>query len=386
MNSVALSPTLALTYDLIARPSITPTDAGCQAKIAEHLTRMGFSIQNLPFGKVTNLWARRGTQTPLFVFAGHTDVVPPGPLEAWRSAPFEPTLCNGYLYGRGVADMKGSLAAMVIACERFLATTPKFPGSLGFLITSDEEGPARDGTAKVMAWLNTRGEKIDYTLVGEPSSHQVVGDTIKHGRRGSLSAHVIFEGIQGHIAYPETTKNPIHTACVLLSTLVTEQWDKEDTEDSGRADFPPTGFQISNIHAGTGTTNVVPGTLEVDFNFRYSTALTHQAIQSRVETLLNRSTCQYRIDWQHSGKPFLTHTGHLLAATERAITAVMGIKTERSTAGGTSDGRFIAPHGSELIELGPINTTIHQINECVPADSLDKLTDIYQAILEELYL
>ncbi|MEM7252495.1 MAG: succinyl-diaminopimelate desuccinylase [Pseudomonadota bacterium] len=375
-----MSPTLALACDLIRRPSVTPEDEGCQALMGERLRRIGFETETLQFEDVTNLWARRGRNGPLLVFAGHTDVVPTGPLEAWSSPPFEPTFRDGQLYGRGAADMKGSLAAMVVACEQFCAAHPDVPGSVGFLITSDEEGPAKNGTVKVMEWLAARNEHIDYAVVGEPSSTAELGDVIKHGRRGSLNANVTFRGVQGHIAYPETTNNPIHAACQALATLCAEAWD------SGSVDFPPTSFQVSNINAGTGATNVVPGTLEALFNFRYSTALTHTEIQQRVEAVLATCGCDVDITWQHSGSPFLTNKGRLLEATERAIRSVTGRQTERSTAGGTSDGRFIAPSGTEVLELGPENATIHQIDECVRPESLEQLTSVYQAILYELFI
>ncbi|MCH9673907.1 MAG: succinyl-diaminopimelate desuccinylase [Gammaproteobacteria bacterium] len=379
MSSATHSETIQLTCELIARPSVTPEDEGCQAQMAQRLKAMGFEIHSLVFDEVTNLWARRGHAEPLFVFAGHTDVVPTGPVEQWTSPPFEPTFRDGFLFGRGAADMKGSLAAMIVACERFIEANPTFPGSIGFLITSDEEGPAKNGTVRVMDWLDARDERIDYTVVGEPSSTAVLGDVIKHGRRGSLNANVVFKGTQGHIAYPETTNNPIHAACRALGTLVATRWD------TGSADFPPTSFQVSNINAGTGATNVVPGSLASKFNFRYSTALRHDEIQAQVEEVLDACGCEYEIEWQHSGAPFLTNSGRLLEATETAIEKVMGIRAQRSTSGGTSDGRFIAPRGSELVELGPINATIHQIDECVPVDSLDQLTDVYEALLQEVF-
>ena len=367
--------TLELARELVRRPSVTPEDAGCQSLLAEHLRPLGFRIRPMRFGAVSNLWARRGTQAPLFVFLGHTDVVPPGPEAEWTTPPFEPMLRNGYLYGRGAADMKGSLAAMVTACTRFIARRPNPSGSIALLVTSDEEGPAVDGVRRVMDGL---ADPIDWCVVGEPSSHERLGDTIKHGRRGSLNGRLTVHGIQGHIAYPERTVNPIHGACAALAEMVEIRWDE------GSADFPPTRFQVSDIRAGTGAVNVVPGVLEADFNLRYSPALTHTAIVERVESALDRHGLRWDIAWQHSAAPFLTRGGALIEAARSAVREVATVEPELSTAGGTSDGRFVAPTGAEVIELGPINATIHQIDERVACDDLDRLSLIYEGILERL--
>ena len=367
--------TLELARELVSRPSITPEDAGCQELLAGHLRRLGFRVRNLPFGEVSNLWARLGTGSPLLVFLGHTDVVPPGPADAWTTAPFDPVLRDGYLHGRGAADMKGSLAAMVTACGRFLARRPEPDGSIALLVTSDEEGPARDGTRRVVDEL---ADAIDWCVVGEPSSTDRVGDTIKHGRRGSLNGRLTVQGVQGHIAYPERTVNPIHGACAALAEILEIAWDE------GSADFPATRFQVSNIRAGTGAENVVPATLEADFNLRYSTALTHTGIMARVASVLDRRGLDWDIEWRHSAAPFLTPAGRLLEAARAAVREVAGIEPELSTAGGTSDGRFIAPTGAEVIELGPVNATIHQVDERVACDDLDRLSLMYEGILERL--
>jgi succinyl-diaminopimelate desuccinylase len=375
---MADSPTLALAKTLIARGSITPDDAGCQRLLAERLHKLGFQIEPLRFGQVDNLWARRGTQAPLFVFAGHTDVVPTGPLPQWQSNPFEPAVRDGKLYGRGAADMKGSLAAMVVATEQFVQRHPQHRGSIGFLLTSDEEGPALDGTVRVVEHLLARDERIDWCLVGEPTCTDKVGDTIKNGRRGSLSGVLIVYGQQGHVAYPHLADNPVHRAAPALTELCAIEWDR------GNEHFPATTFQISNIHAGTGADNVIPGELKVHFNFRYSTAVTHSGLQERVESLLKKHKLKYRLDWTLSGNPFLTSRGELIDAVTQAIRAETGIETELSTAGGTSDGRFIAPTGAQVVELGPVNATIHKINECVGVDELEKLTAIYRLTLQNL--
>jgi succinyl-diaminopimelate desuccinylase len=372
------SPTLSLAKELIARASVTPEDAGCQPLLAGRLQKMGFHTEHLRFGKVDNLWARRGDKAPLFVFAGHTDVVPTGPQAQWRSNPFEPSVRDGRLYGRGAADMKGSLAAMVVASEQFLRRHPQHRGSIGFLLTSDEEGPAVDGTVKVIEHLLSRGERIDWCLVGEPTCTDKVGDTIKNGRRGSLSGMLTIYGQQGHVAYPHLADNPVHRAVPALAELSATQWDQ------GNEHFPPTTFQISNIHAGTGADNVIPGELKVHFNFRYSTAVTHTLLQERVESLLKKYQLKYRLDWTLSGKPFLTSKGELIDAVTRAIREEAGIETELSTAGGTSDGRFIAPTGAQVVELGPVNATIHKIDECVAVEDLERLTAIYRQTLENL--
>ncbi len=373
-----MSPTLELAQALIARPSVTPEDAGCQDLIAERLAPLGFRVEPMPFGEVSNLWAVRGDQGPLLCFAGHTDVVPPGPLEAWRHPPFEPTIDDGCLYGRGAADMKGSIAAMITAVERFLEKHPEPAGRLAFLITSDEEGPAVDGTVKVVETLSARGERIDWCLVGEPSSAQTVGDTVKNGRRGSLNGVLRVIGVQGHVAYPQLARNPVHQALPALAELAAVEWDQ------GNEFFPPTSFQISNIHAGTGATNVIPGELEVVFNFRFSTEQTEESLRRRTEAILDRHGLEYQIDWSLSGNPFLTPAGALVDAARNAIRRVAGIDTKLSTSGGTSDGRFIAPTGAQVIELGPVNATIHKVNECVAVEELERLSQIYQALLEEL--
>lgn len=374
------SPTLALAIELIRRPSITPRDEGCQELLAAQLRSLGFTIERLRFGEVTNLWARYGSQPPLLVFAGHTDVVPPGPEDQWQFAPFAGTVNDGELYGRGAADMKGSLAAMVTACQRLLSQHPDLSGSIAFLITSDEEGPAQDGTIKVIEHLQARREQIDWCLVGEPSGREIVADTIKNGRRGSLNARLWVHGVQGHVAYPERVVNPIHRFAPALAELTATVWD------DGNAFFPPTSFQISNLRAGIGADNVVPGVLEVQFNFRYSTVFTTAELQTRVEAILARHGINYAIEWQPSGDPFLTPGGALLAATMRSVSEVLGIRCEISTTGGTSDGRFIALTGAEVIELGPVNATIHQVNERVRVADLDTLSQIYERVMQHLLI
>jgi len=374
-----MSDTIQLAIDLISRDSVTPEDRGCQQLMAERLQKIGFNIEPLRYGEVDNLWARRGTDGPLFVFAGHTDVVPTGPLEQWRIDPFKPEItADGMLYGRGAADMKGSLAAMVTACERFIEQHPQHRGSIGFLITSDEEGPAVNGTVKVVQHLQARNEHIDYCLVGEPSSTDKLGDVVKNGRRGSFSGELTVRGQQGHVAYPHLAENPIHKAAPALAELAATEWDQ------GNEFFPPTTFQISNIHAGTGANNVIPGELHILFNLRYSTAVTHTELQQRIEALLDKYQLDYHIDWNLSGEPFLTPEGELVDATCKAIREVCGYDTELSTAGGTSDGRFIAPSGAQVIELGPLNATIHKINEHVRAADLDLLSETYEKILHNL--
>lgn len=375
-----MSATLELTQDLIRRDSVTPEDKGCQQLLADRLSAIGFDIEHLRFGDTDNLWARRGQTGPVFAFAGHTDVVPSGPVEAWQSAPFEPTIRDGLLYGRGAADMKGSIAAMVTACERFVAEHADHDGSLAFLITSDEEGPATDGTVKVVETLEARGEKITWCLVGEPSSTDKVGDIVKNGRRGSLNGHLTIKGQQGHIAYPHLANNPIHLLAPVLSELCQIEWDQ------GNEDFPPTSFQVSNLNAGTGVTNVIPGTADVVFNFRYSTESTHEQLQQGVEDVLNKAGFDYDLDWSLSGKPFRTASGPLVDAAKSAIHSVTGYKTELSTSGGTSDGRFIAPTGAQVVELGPLNATIHQVDECVSVEGLDTLSTIYESLLKNLLL
>ena len=372
------SPVLALAKDLISRPSVTPEDAGCQQMMADFLARLGFQIEPMIFQDTTNLWARRGTEGPLFCFAGHTDVVPSGPVEKWDTPPFTPTLRDGMLHGRGAADMKGSLAAMLVAVERFIAANPDHKGSIAFLITSDEEGPFINGTPKVIETLEARNEKITWCLVGEPSSTHTVGDMVKNGRRGSITGDLLVKGIQGHVAYPHLGRNPVHQAAPALAELSATEWDK------GNAFFPPTSFQIPNISAGTGASNVIPGELKVQFNFRFSTELTDEEIKRRTHAILDKHGLEYELVWTLSGHPFLTPAGELVEATVAAIEEVAGIKAELSTSGGTSDGRFIARTGAQVVELGPINATIHKINECVKVADLESLTHMYQRILKKL--
>jgi succinyl-diaminopimelate desuccinylase len=372
------SAVLALTEALIRRPSVTPLDEGCQQLMADRLAALGFDIESMFFEDTLNLWARRGQGKPLFCFAGHTDVVPTGPLEQWHSPPFEPQIRDGLLYGRGTADMKGSLAAMIVATERFLAKNPLLTGDIAFLITSDEEGPFINGTKRVIETLEARQEKISWCLVGEPSSTQQVGDVIKNGRRGSLTGYLKIKGVQGHVAYPHLVDNPIHKAAPALAALSTEVWDH------GNAFFPATSFQISNIHAGTGATNVVPGELSLTFNFRYSTEVTAEQLQQRVLALLDQHQLQYDIEWVLNGLPFLTDRGPLVEAAVKAVRQVQGFETSLETTGGTSDGRFIAPTGAQVVELGPCNGTIHKINEHVRVADLELLTDMYEAILWHL--
>ena len=373
-----MSATLDLTLDLISRPSVTPKDMGCQQLLADRLSAIGFTIEHLRFGATDNIWARRGTQSPVLAFAGHTDVVPTGPEKNWTSPPFEPVIRDGLLYGRGTADMKGSIAAFVTACERFIAEHDTHQGSIAFLITSDEEGPATGGTVKVIETLEARGEKIDWCIVGEPTSTEKVGDVVKNGRRGSLNGYLTVQGKQGHIAYPHLAANPIHLLTPALTELCDVEWDQ------GNEDFPPTSFQISNLNSGTGVTNVIPGTAEVIFNFRYSTEVTHEQLQQQVEILLDKHSLNYDLSWELSGKPFRTASGALVDAVKIAIEDVTGYATELSTSGGTSDGRFIAPTGAQVIELGPLNATIHQVDECVSVADLDTLSAIYETLLVQL--
>ncbi|MGB1137323.1 MAG: succinyl-diaminopimelate desuccinylase [Luminiphilus sp.] len=370
--------TLALTRELIARQSVTPDDAGCQDAMVSRLKQAGFSVDAMRFGEVDNFWATHGTSGPLLAFAGHTDVVPPGDEASWDSDPFEATVIGEELFGRGAADMKASLAAMVVACEQFIEQHPDHAGRIGFLITSDEEGPAKNGTVKVMESLNSRGEQIDWCVVGEPSSTTVLGDLVKNGRRGSLNARLIVNGTQGHIAYPHLADNPIHHAMPALDALAKEAWD------NGNDFFDPTSLQISTIRAGQGVTNVIPGRLEVLFNLRFSTELTAEAIKSRCEDILKAHGLSYEIEWSLSGEPFLTEPGALLDAVMQSIEAVAGCRPEVSTGGGTSDGRFIAPSGAQVVEVGHVNATIHQCNERVKLADIPKLTEIYKGILERL--
>jgi succinyl-diaminopimelate desuccinylase len=374
----SLSPTLQLASDLIARRSVTPLDDGCQATMMARLEAIGFGCTPLRFEDVDNFWAVRGESGPILCFAGHTDVVPTGPEENWQNPPFQPEIKDGMLHGRGAADMKGSLAAMVTACENFVASHPDHQGRIAFLITSDEEGPSINGTVKVVEWLEQRNEKITWCVVGEPSSTQAVGDVIKNGRRGSLGAVMTVRGIQGHVAYPHLAKNPIHLAAPALAELAAEQWDE------GNEFFPATSFQISNINGGTGATNVIPGELEVVFNFRFSTELTADDLKTRTAAILDKYGLDYEIDWNLSGQPFLTAEGPLVEAAQQAIRKVTGLSTELSTAGGTSDGRFIAPTGAQVVELGPVNATIHKVDECVKAADLDSLSAMYEIILQQL--
>ncbi|AHV92324.1 succinyl-diaminopimelate desuccinylase [Bordetella holmesii] len=375
-----MSTVLDLVKDLIARPSVTPDDKDCQQLLGDRLARVGFTCETIARGGVTNLWARRGSQAPLVVFAGHTDVVPPGPREKWDSDPFLPTERDGFLYGRGAADMKSSIAAFLVAVEEFVAANPAHDGSIAFLLTSDEEGPAIDGTVIVCEALQARGETLDYCIVGEPTSTADVGDVCKNGRRGSLSGELTIKGIQGHVAYPHLARNPVHQAAPALADLVGIEWDK------GNDYFPPTTFQISNMKAGTGATNVVPGEAVVTFNFRFSTASTPASLKSRVHEVLDRHGLEYDLVWELGGEPFLTARGPLTDALSSAILAETGLTTELSTTGGTSDGRFIAKICPQVIEFGPCNATIHKINERIALDSLTPLKNIYRRTLENLLL
>lgn len=380
INPQIYSDTTQLAISLIQKPSITPNDAGCIPLIIERLNQLGFQSEILRFGDVDNLWAKYNTQGPLLVFLGHTDVVPPGSHAAWNSPPFEPVIRDGYLYGRGAVDMKGSIAAMTIAVERFITAYPSFPGSIAFLLTSDEEGPAIDGTRKVVEELIRRHENIKWCLVGEPSSVQSAGDMVRNGRRGSLSADLIIQGVQGHVAYPHLVQNPIHLFIPFLDELVNTAWDR------GNEFFPPTQLQVIHIESGTGTYNVTPETLIAKFNFRYSSEVTAELLQQRVTEMLKMHRLAFEIHWIHSAEPFLTTSGQLLEAVQLAIVKVTQNQPRLSTDGGTSDGRFIAPLGTEVVELGLCNRTIHQVNECVSVADLEKLTAIYQAVLENLFL
>ena len=375
---MSASPTLALACELIRRPSITPEDAGCQAMLAERLAPLGFRIETMRFAEVDNLWARRGGGGPLLALLGHTDVVPTGPLEAWSSPPFEPTIRDGYLHGRGAADMKGSVAAMVTAIERFVGRYPEHGGSVALLLTSDEEGPSVNGVRRVMEALGKRGERIDWCLVGEPSSTERLGDTVRIGRRGSLSGTIVVRGIQGHIAYPHLARNPVHDLARLLARLADTVWDE------GTGHFPPTSFQVSNVTAGTGADNIIPGQAEAMFNFRYSTRHDRDSLVAAVESACRTLGLDCHIDWRLSGEPFLTESGRLIEAVGGAVEAVAGGRPELSTAGGTSDGRFVAPTGAEVVELGPVNATIHGIDERVLVADLDRLSEMYERVLARL--
>jgi succinyl-diaminopimelate desuccinylase len=374
------SKTLALTEKLIALSSVTPDDKGCQRHLIDLLSPLGFVCEVIESNGVTNLWARKGTTAPLLVFAGHTDVVPTGPVEQWRSEPFIPTHRDGKLYGRGAADMKTSIAAMVVACEEFIAANPAHTGSIGFLITSDEEGPATDGTIIVCNMLKARGEQMDFCLVGEPTSGETLGDMMKNGRRGSMSGKLTIKGIQGHIAYPQLAKNPIHLAAPALTELVAEQWD------AGNEYYLPTSWQVSNIHGGAGASNVIPGEVVIDFNFRFSTASTSDGLQKRVHAILDKYGFDYDLKWVISGQPFLTPRGTLSDALSRAIRDETGVEPELSTTGGTSDGRFIAQICPQVIEFGPPNASIHKIDEHIELRFVDPLKNIYRRTLENLLL
>ena len=375
-----MSKTLALTEELISLHSVTPADGGCQLKMAERLSPLGFDCETIASGDVTNLWARRGKAQPLLVFAGHTDVVPTGPLERWSSDPFVPTHRDGKLYGRGAADMKTSLAAMVVAVEEFVAAHPNHNGSIGFLITSDEEGPAIDGTVVVCNKLKSRGEQLDYCIVGEPTSVKQIGDMIKNGRRGTMSGKLIIKGIQGHIAYPQLSKNPIHLAMPALAELAATEWDR------GNEYYLPTSWQMSNIHAGTGASNVIPGECVVDFNFRFSTASTVEGLQKSVHAVLDKHGLDYDLKWTVGGLPFLTPRGELSNALSSAIKEEIGLDTEMSTTGGTSDGRFIAQICPQVIEFGPTNASIHKIDEHIAVEEIEPLKNVYRRTLENILL
>ena len=372
------SPTLALAMDLVSRPSVTPLDHGCQELMLARLEACGFSVERLKFDDVDNFWAVHGSDGPIFCFAGHTDVVPTGPVEQWTNLPFTPVIKDGLLFARGSADMKGSLAAMVVAAEQFVADYPEHPGRLAFLITSDEEGLAVNGTARVVQWLKEHHIIPQWCLVGEPSGSEKCGDTIKNGRRGSLGCSMTIQGRQGHVAYPHLASNPIHLANPAINELINEVWDK------GNQYFPPTSFQISNVSSGTGVTNVIPGDIKMLFNFRFSTEVTEVQLRQRVEDILDKHGLNYSMEWRLSGEPFLTATGLLVDVATQCIEEVTGLKTLLSTAGGTSDGRFIAPMGTEVVELGPLNSSIHRVDEHVSIDDLEKLTKIYQKIVSQL--
>jgi succinyl-diaminopimelate desuccinylase len=377
-QTMSVSPTIALAQDLMGRASVTPEDKGCQELMITRLEAIGFIVERMRFGEVDNFWARRGTEKPVLAFAGHTDVVPSGPVDQWHTPPFEPTIKDGFLYGRGAADMKGSLASWIVALEEFIALHPNHHGSLALLITSDEEGPFVDGTTRVIDTLEARGEKMDWCIVGEPSSTNTLGDVIKNGRRGSLTANITAKGIQGHVAYPHLVINPIHKVAPALAELVSTKWD------DGNEFFPPTSFQIANINGGTGASNVVPGHVEVMCNFRYSTELTADELTTKLESILDNHKVDYDIQWTYNGLPFLTGSGSLVDACRDAIKTTTGTDTQLSTAGGTSDGRFIAPTGAQVVELGPCNGTIHQLNECVKVSDLEQLTQVYFGVLTRL--
>lgn len=374
-----MSDALTLATELISRATVTPVDAGCQQMLAERLERSGFKATHLRYEDVNNLWITHGEESPCFIYVGHTDVVPTGPVNQWISDPFKPEIRDGFLYGRGAADMKGSIASMVTAMERFVASYPDHAGTIGLLITSDEEGPSINGTRKVVEYLEEQNIKIDWCLVGEPSSKKTLGDVIKNGRRGSLGAKLTVFGIQGHVAYPHLARNPIHLFAPALAELSSMQWD------DGNEFYPPTSFQVSNLNAGTGADNVIPGHLDVMFNFRFSTEVTQAELEQKVEEILARHQLEYDIEWKLSGQPFVTTKGELLNAVIHAVKETIGVEPEVSTGGGTSDGRFIAPTGAQIVELGPVNATIHKLNECVKADDLDTLSSTYENILQRLF-
>jgi succinyl-diaminopimelate desuccinylase len=372
------SETFTLTTDLISRDSVTPQDGGCQALIAERLARIGFVAEHMRFGEVDNLWIRRGDASPVLCFAGHTDVVPPGPLDSWTSDPFQPEIRDGHLYGRGAADMKTSLAAFVTAIEQFVSEQPEHNGSIALLLTSDEEGPAKDGTVRVVETLKSRGKHIDYCVVGEPTSVERLGDMIKNGRRGSLSGEIVIRGAQGHVAYPHLARNPVHLFAPALAELAATEWDQ------GNEYFPPTTWQVSNMRAGTGATNVIPGELHAHFNFRFSPESTIEDLKQRLTGILDRHRLDYHIDWHLSGKPFMTRRGKLVESVSSAVKSVTGIDPELSTTGGTSDGRFIAEICDEVVELGPVNASIHKINENIAVEDIDTLSRIYHQTIARL--
>ena len=380
MTGASMTPTLSLAMELVARASVTPDDAGCQALIRARLEALGFTCESIDCGEVSNLWARSAAEGPVFAFAGHTDVVPTGPESQWSSPPFEPQVRDGLLYGRGAADMKGSIAAFITACERFFGHHDPKHRAVALLITSDEEGPAVDGTVRVLEALDKRGERIDWCLVGEPSSDERLGDRLRNGRRGSLNGELLVKGIQGHVAYAERAVNPIHGFARALTALDAEIWDR------GNEDFPATSFQVSNVTAGTGADNIIPGHLQATFNFRYSTQLTVDGLRERVCALLDTHGLDYALTWRHSGGPFLTPPGALLDASQAALQEITGARAVASTGGGTSDGRFIARTGAQVIELGPVNATIHSIDEHVSVDDLEVLSRVYERILEKLIL
>jgi succinyl-diaminopimelate desuccinylase len=374
-----MSDVLNLACELIRRRSLTPDDAGCQALIGERLQRAGFNIEHFHYGDVSNLWATHGDGDPVFVFLGHTDVVPTGPESDWASAPFEPVIRDGRLYGRGAADMKSGVAAMTVALEEFVAAHPDHAGTVALLLTSDEEGPLnRDGVRRVVGEFRRRGQRIDFCVVGEPSSAERLGDIVRVGRRGSLSGNLSVHGVQGHVAYPDKVRNPIHIAAPALAELATTRWDE------GNEEFLPTSFQISNVHAGTGALNVVPGALEAKFNFRFCTTSTAQSLRERTEGVLHKHDLDFSIDWDLSGEPFLTSAGKLRAAVQTAVQEICGIVPRADTGGGTSDARFIAPLGAEVVEIGPVNASIHKIDECVAIDDLERLPTLYRRVAETL--